>query len=50
MAFPSVAEEHEILAPTPWFMSQEITNGLPDDGREADERQGNGGYRTYVGA
>jgi len=38
LAFPSIEEAEEIPTPTRWFTAAEITSGLPDDSREADER------------
>jgi hypothetical protein len=39
IAIPSAEEPEEILTPTRRFTVLETTSGLPDDSREADERQ-----------
>ena len=39
VAFSSVAEEEEIPTPTRRFTVMEILSGLPDDSREADEKE-----------
>ena len=49
VAIPSLDEEEEIPTPTRRFTVMEITGGLPDDSREADEKEAERGLRDLRG-